>query len=66
MKLEDQDIVKLILRNQRLLLLVGFATALIRDPSGCKADDVYAEKHAWFMKAIENVVYLDKPLPKMP
>jgi hypothetical protein len=60
----EDNINKLIQMNERLLLIMGHATYLILD----LAKDAQEEnKHiSWIIKAIENVVYLDKPLPKMP
>jgi len=58
-----EDIVNM---NYRLMLMLGYASALIfsyRSTPQAAADD---EKIAWFMKAVENVFYLKKPLPPMP
>jgi hypothetical protein len=60
------EIEKLMRMNQSLLLLLGYATGLLKIPECTQKDDEYWSKCQWLNKAIENVVYLDKPLPKMP
>lgn len=66
MTMKEIEIEKVIHMNQRLNLIVGYAVGMLPPPDASKADDVYWEKYNWLMKAIENVIYLDKPLPKMP
>lgn len=57
--MNEEQINKVIGMNQQLLLLLGFATALI------DTVDAYVDpkKTEWLNKCIENLVYLDKPLP---
>jgi hypothetical protein len=58
----DEQINKLIATNQQLLLIVGYASGLIM---GLEAY-IDKEKLEWLDEAISNVVYLDKPIPKLP
>lgn len=63
--MDENNIDKLIQMNQRLLLVMGYATSVILElgkhiPEE-KKDGVY-----WVIEAIENIVYLDKPLPPIP
>lgn len=62
----DKEIEKIIGMNQQLLILLGYATALLQEPDASKTDDEYWTKYNWLHKAIENVIYLNKPFPKMP
>jgi hypothetical protein len=55
----DEQINKIINCNQRLLILLGYATSMLFE---CE-DFINKEKFEWFKQAIDNVVYLDKPLP---
>ncbi len=62
---EIQDEIKQLTHlNQRLLLLIGYASGFICQVERKTADD--EKKYRWLMTAIENLVYLDKPLPPMP
>jgi hypothetical protein len=62
----EEQINKIIGMNQQVLMLLGIATALLKTPDCEQPDDEYWIKYNWFIKAIENVVYLDKPIPPMP
>ena len=62
----DEQIERLVHMNQRLNLLLGYATGLLKIPDCSKDDDEYWVKMKWLSKAIENIVYLDKPFPPMP
>lgn len=68
-KMKDTDIEKLIDKNTSLLLLIGYATALVIDyknnPSRVETNK-NDEKIKWFLESVENVIYFDKPLAKMP
>lgn len=61
----DDNVEKLIQMNQRLLLVMGYATSVILELGKCvpeeKKEGIY-----WVIEAIENIFYLDKPLPPMP
>lgn len=59
----DTEIEKLIHMNQRLQLLLGYALAFIH-PRALIDDDII--KYKWLTKSVENLLYLDKPLPPMP
>lgn len=61
----NEEIEKIIKINQQLLLVLGFGTSIILD----KRNSSYREsddKVSWFIQAVENIVYLDKPLPPIP
>jgi hypothetical protein len=62
----DDQIKELIDTNFRVLFLLGIATSLIMDYKKLEAYHDDSENCDWFMKAIENVVYLNKPWPEMP
>lgn len=59
----DQELKRLSDLNVRLCLIIGYMSAFINDIPKPTVDQ---EKYKWIMKAIENVLYLDKPLPQMP
>lgn len=55
---------KLIAFNQKASYLLGIASSII---DNCKhADDKTKENIKWFNQCIENLIYLDKPLPPAP
>ena len=56
------EIEKVIQMNERLLLVLGYAMGFIFTNDADSKDPRYI----WLITAIENLVYLDKPLPKMP
>ncbi len=63
--MKELDVDALINMNSRLLLVLGYGTAVMIElgkylPEN-KKDGLY-----WFIQAMENLVYLDKPLPPMP
>lgn len=60
--IEIQDVINM---NYRVLTLLGIATSLIAD---CRNDSPNNKKYKfdWFMDAINDVVYLNKPLPPLP
>lgn len=63
----DEEIERLVHMNQTLLYLLGYATSFamsLKDsPYNDSRDD---EKINWFIKSVENLVYLDKPLSPRP
>lgn len=68
----DEEIQKLIHMNQRLLLVLGYGSAIMCElmkEIGMRLDPIEEYKNEgydWFIQAIDNLVYLNKPLPKMP
>lgn len=70
--MKEADIEKLVQMNQRLLLVLGYGTAVMGElmrEVGMRLDpteEYKSEGYGWFLQAIENLVYLDKPLPPMP
>ena len=63
--MKKENIEKLIHMNQRLNLVLGYTLGFII-PYEEHFKDRDREKYEWLMKAIENIVYLDKPLPLIP
>ncbi len=58
----DEQINKIINCNYRLLLLLGYATSMLFE---CE-DNITKKQFEWFKQSIDNIVYLDKPLPPFP
>jgi hypothetical protein len=56
----NEEIEKLLHLNQRLNFLLGFALGFIKAPFESHRE---FEQYKWLCKAIENIVYLDKPFP---
>ena len=54
------DVQALINQNSRLCTLLGIATSIITFPDEAKATQ------EWWNKAIEEVVYRNKPIPSLP
>ena len=61
--MNELDIQKILDMNYRCLMLLGYSMALLHGTSLSPLDD---EKHAWLKKAVENIIYFDKPLPPCP
>jgi len=61
----EDNVDKLIQMNQRLLLVMGYATSAILE-LGHLVPEEKKQGIYWVIEAIENIVYLDKPLPPMP
>lgn len=61
----DEEIEKLTRINFRLSLMLGYCCAFIYEYSK-NLSESEKEKYDWLMESIENVLYLDKPLPRMP
>ena len=64
--MNNEDVEKLIQINQRLSLVLGYAMGFIKPPFASYADDEVFLKYKWLITSIENLMYLDKPLPPMP
>lgn len=62
---EKSDIENMVHMNQRLLLILGFGTSIVLELRKLM-DNPDDPRVLWFIQAMENVVYLDKPLPPMP
>jgi len=58
----EEEINKIIGKNQELLLLLGYAMSQIFKFEKL----IEKEKYDWLLEAVNNVVYLDKPLPPKP
>lgn len=52
--------------NYRILLLLGYATAIVSDYQSLEAYHDNSEKCKWFFDAVQAVVYEKKPLPPQP
>lgn len=63
--MNEVDFDKLIDMNCRLLLVLGFGTAAMLE-LGKHVPEKNKAGLYWFVQAMENIVYLDKPLPPMP
>lgn len=67
--MKDDELKALLEANQRLLLILGYASNFICERGKqlkSQQNLIEIEKYEWLMSAIENVVYLNKPLPPMP
>lgn len=70
--MKEIDIEKLVHMNQRLLFILGYGTSVMSElmkEVGMRLNPTEEYKndgYGWFLQAIENIVYLDKPLPPMP
>lgn len=62
--MNEKEIEKLIHMNQRLNLVLGYAIGFIM-PYGQTLEGNDLEKYRWLCNAIDNLCYLDKPLPKI-
>lgn len=51
--------------NQRLNLVLGYAMAVVYE-YGKQLSNDKKERYDWLCNSIENLIYLDKPLPPMP
>lgn len=63
--MKELDIDKLIQTNNRLLLVLGYGSAVMIELDKYLPHDKKAGMY-WFLQAMENIVYTDKPLPPMP
>lgn len=63
---KEIDIDSLINVNYRLCTLLGMATSIIMDYKDLDAYHDKSEKCDWFLKAIQDVIYENKPIPKIP
>jgi hypothetical protein len=63
---KEIDIENLINMNYRVITLLGIATSIIMDYRDLEAYHDKSEKCDWFMKAIQDVVYENKPIPAFP
>lgn len=61
----DKDAKELIHLNQRLSYVLGVATGLLLEYENVMVSND-KRQFDWINKAIENLLYLDKPLPKIP
>lgn len=63
--MNDENIKHLLDMNARLLLVMGYATSVLLE-LGQYVTEEKKQGLYWVIEAIENIVYLDKPLPPMP
>lgn len=63
--MNEENIDKLIQMNQRLLLVMGYAMSVLLELKKCLPEERKKGLY-WVAEAVENIVYLDKPLPPMP
>jgi hypothetical protein len=60
--MSEDEINKIIGKDQELLLLLGYAMGAIFNFEKL----IEKEKYDWLLEAVNNVVYLDKPIPPKP
>lgn len=60
------DIENIMNINYRALTLLGMATSIIMEYKSLSDYHDNSDKCDWFMKAIQDVVYLNKPIPPLP
>jgi len=60
----NEEIEKMIHMNQRLNLILGYALGFVTKTA--RQSDEDESKYRWLICAVENLLYLDKPLPPMP
>lgn len=63
--MNEENVDKLIQMNQRLLLVMGYTTSVLIELGKLLPEEKKQEIY-WIIESIENIVYLDKPLPPMP
>lgn len=63
--MNDENIKHLLDMNARLLLVMGYATSVLLE-LGKHIPEEKKQGLYWVIESIENIVYLDKPLPPMP
>lgn len=63
---KEIDIENIISMNYRALTLLGIATSMVIDYQRLEAYHDNSDKCDWFMKAIQDVVYENKPIPPLP
>ncbi len=49
--------------NYRILILLGYASGLVMELKGLHAYHDSSDKCDWLLQAINDVIYLRKPLP---
>lgn len=64
--MKEIDVQEVINMNYRILTLLGIATSIIMDYKDLEAYHDKSEKCDWFLKAINDVVYFNKPIPELP
>lgn len=62
----NEEIEKLIHMNQTLCMLLGYASSILDYIQINYVTLENREKVDWLNSAIENVIYLNKPLPPKP
>lgn len=62
--MKKSEIDKITDLNTRLLLVLGYAMGFVMNVPLPTPES--KKKYDWLCKAVENLVYLDKPLPSMP
>ena len=71
-EIDIEKLMKLIDTNYKLLTILVFASAVMRElmnEIGMRLDQTEEyrnESYDWVFTAIENLIYLDKPIPPMP
>lgn len=64
--MKELDVQQLIDMNYRVLILLGIGTKMIMDYRKLEAYHDDSADCDWWMKAIQAVVYENKPIPPLP
>lgn len=62
---EKELIEKLIQMNDRLSFLIGYSSAFLYETSKLLPED-QKDRYYFLKESIENILYLDKPIGKIP
>jgi hypothetical protein len=63
--MKEIDIDAIIAMNSRLLLVLGYGAAVMLEIGKYLSENMKDGMY-WYLQAMENIVYTDKPLPTMP
>ena len=63
--MNNDEITKMIRMNERLNFLLGYSLGFIM-PFKNFYNEMEKKQYDWLMKAVENICYLDIPLPCPP
>lgn len=64
--MKEERIQEIIDMNYRVLTLLGMAASIIMDYKTLEAYHDNSEKCDWFLNALNDVIYLKKPIPAFP
>lgn len=64
--MKEIDVQELINMNYRVITLLGMATSIVMDYKNLETYHDQSEKCNWFIQAINDVIYFNKPIPPLP